>query len=234
MLVSHTKRFIYTKTAKTAGTSVEAFFEPFCREPGNQEFRPETESRVSSYGIIGYRGVLKRFARWPLIGEKWYAHMPAEQIKRRVGSKIWSEYFKFCVVRNPFDKVISGFHYFEKLQRHGDWDEINRLDSLPARFARWVETRVASRKILADRNRYVIHGKFCLDFVIRYERLSEGIQHVCERVGIDRDVELPHLLAGYRPKKTRLDDYYDAKTRRIVEEVFDFELEHFGYRYEES
>jgi len=35
MLVSHRKKFIYTKTAKTAGTSVESYFEPFCLPEGD-------------------------------------------------------------------------------------------------------------------------------------------------------------------------------------------------------
>ena len=30
MLVSHQKKFIFTKTKKTEGTSVESFFEPYC------------------------------------------------------------------------------------------------------------------------------------------------------------------------------------------------------------
>ena len=33
MLVSHARKFIYTKTLKTAGTSVEVFLEPYCRPP---------------------------------------------------------------------------------------------------------------------------------------------------------------------------------------------------------
>ncbi|KPA10844.1 hypothetical protein MHK_008953, partial [Candidatus Magnetomorum sp. HK-1] len=34
MLVSHRHKFIYTKTFKTAGTSVESYFEPFCMNDG--------------------------------------------------------------------------------------------------------------------------------------------------------------------------------------------------------
>ncbi len=44
MLVSHRHQFIYTKTHKTASTSVEAYFERFCFPPGDafilQHHRP--------------------------------------------------------------------------------------------------------------------------------------------------------------------------------------------------
>jgi hypothetical protein len=33
MLVSHQRKFIYTKTVKTAGSSVESYFEPYCISP---------------------------------------------------------------------------------------------------------------------------------------------------------------------------------------------------------
>ena len=38
MLISHRKQFIYTKTAKTAGTSVESYFEKYCMPEGKWQF----------------------------------------------------------------------------------------------------------------------------------------------------------------------------------------------------
>ncbi len=56
MLVSYRKKFIYTKTAKPAGTSVESFFEQYCMPEGEWEFTHASEEYVSKEGIIGYRG----------------------------------------------------------------------------------------------------------------------------------------------------------------------------------
>ena len=53
MLISHRHRFIYTKTIKTAGTSVEIYFEEACIPPGSDIERghgiPET---VTEAGVI--------------------------------------------------------------------------------------------------------------------------------------------------------------------------------------
>lgn len=52
MLVSHLKKFIYTKTVKTAGTSVEAYFERYCILPGDFRVTHTREEYVSSGGIV--------------------------------------------------------------------------------------------------------------------------------------------------------------------------------------
>ena len=55
MLISHRKRFIYTKTVKTAGTSVESYFEPYCMREGEWSFSHSRAEYVSEAGIVGIR-----------------------------------------------------------------------------------------------------------------------------------------------------------------------------------
>ncbi len=31
-----------------------------------------------------------------------------------MGKDTWNAYFKFTIVRNPFDKIVSAFYHFEK------------------------------------------------------------------------------------------------------------------------
>jgi len=107
MLVSHRYKFIYTKTVKTAGTSVESYFEPYCMKEGEWSFAHSRDEYTSETGIIGYRG--------NQIPDDcvYYNHMPAQKIKNLLGEDIWNSYFKFCVVRNPFSKAAS-YYYFEE------------------------------------------------------------------------------------------------------------------------
>ena len=107
MLISHRYRFIYTKTTKTAGTSVESFFEEFCMPDGEWTESHRRDEYVSPAGVVGYRGNNPE-------GKKWWNHMPAASIKELVGKAIWDSYFKFCVVRDPFDKCISAFCHLGK------------------------------------------------------------------------------------------------------------------------
>ena len=60
MLISHRHRFIYTKTIKTAVTSVEAYFEPYCMAEGAWQESHSRAEHVSPEGIVRFRGLCRR------------------------------------------------------------------------------------------------------------------------------------------------------------------------------
>ncbi|RMH18328.1 MAG: hypothetical protein D6698_07185 [Gammaproteobacteria bacterium] len=230
MLVSHRKKFIYTKTAKTAGTSVELFFEPYCLPANSISHSHERGTYVGESGIVGYRGRNS-------FGHKWFNHMPAYRIKQLLGEEVWEEYFKFCVIRNPFDRLVSAFYHCERVRA-----EPLRLDNLRRKW-RFGKVRVQGtteierfRSWLAaggdmnDRDKYLIDGKVCVDYFIRYDSLSEGVQDVCTRLGISYDPErLPRLKSGLRNNVIPLEDYYDAKSIELVRSRYALEIEMFGF-----
>lgn len=104
LLVSHRKKFIFIKTAKTAGTSVESYFERFClpEDAWTQvHFRDEVNCEA---GMIGARGP-------GASKSKLRNHMSATQIKPLLDSSVWDGYFKFSVIRNPFDLIVSSYFF---------------------------------------------------------------------------------------------------------------------------
>lgn len=232
MLVSHLKQFIFTKTSKTAGTSVEVYFEPYCLPRGEWEFRHARPEYDSSTGIIGYRGPGLDLNR-----VRWWNHMPAQHIRSRVGADVWDRYFKFTVVRNPFDKVVSAFHYFrgkrgtngirtrvEDLMYRLRWPNEEERDR--NRFKAWVRRG----RLPIDRDRYLIDGDICVDYFIRFERLEDGIRHVCDSVGIPFEPDrIPRLKMGARDGNFR--SYYDLETAERVAHAYRFEMDFFGYEW---
>lgn len=165
--------------------------------------------------------------------------MPAVLIKKQIGEKIWDSYFKFCTIRNPFEKLVSGFAAIDcnaakrrlnnqKKQSFVPYDGFVFQesgisgDSPVERFRNWI--RNGGENI--DRDKYLIDEKICMDYFIRYEDLENGIKHVCDEV----DVEfLPGLIlrlkSGIRDCSVPIKDFYDQETRKIVEEKYKFELE---------
>jgi Sulfotransferase family len=230
MLVSHRKRFIYTKTAKTAGTSIEVYFEPYCAPEGEWTFQHGHAEYESDSGIIGYRG--KKDGE-----KKWFNHMPAATIQRQLGKAIWDEYFKFCVVRNPFDKLVSAFHFAEA-QKSGSeaGEKLRTRVKTTGNFShqRPVEERFRSWLLQGtfpmDRAAYTIDGKICMDYFIRYEEIEDGVKHVCEVLEIPFEPErIPSLKTGFRPRDLSLRDYYSPETIQLVVERYAFEFSNFGY-----
>lgn len=237
MLISHRKRFIYTKTYKTAGTSVEAYFEPYCMPEGEWEEKHLRDQYESDAGVIGYRGSPKDTASM-----KWWNHMPADLIKKRLADNDkWDHYFKFCVVRNPFDKVISAFHFQNKaLPNQSRWyyyrrrfmKRYNNLihNGMPPSMKKDFKDWLKAGKMYIDRDKYFIDNELCVDFFIQYEDLSGGIKAVCKQLNIPFEPErIPTYKAGIRPKK----DYsalYDEESIELVKQLFKFEVERFDYQ----
>ena len=228
MLISHRHHFIYTKTSKTASTSVESYFEPFCMpDDDSWQISHSRDTVESEAGIIGYRGSNSR-------GQKWHGHMAAEKIKEQIGDDIWGQYFKFCVIRDPFDKAVSAFHFAEYMQDQRSglaklFVKIKRFirgASAEKRFKKWV----ARSRFRDDRNKYMINNEVCVDYFIRYEELEKGIRDVCEKLGLPIELErLPKFKAGIRPQDRNLTSYYDKATAKRIAKQFSWEIETFGY-----
>ena len=73
-----------------------------------------------------------------------------------------------------------------------------------------------------------LRGNQIVDFVGRYESLQTDFDHCCERIGLPKQA-LPHRRraddrAAYR-------DYYDEKTKALVEQHFAADIKAFGYEF---
>lgn len=231
MLISHKYKFIFTKTVKTAGTSVEIYFEPYCVGPEEWTCQHGRDEYESDFGVVGYRGANQGH-------QKWWGHMPAEIIRDLVTPEIWESYFKFTVVRNPFDKMVSAWYHFVKprislLQKiqllvrepYNLHFLINKKYDIPL-FRKWI----CSGGKIKDRDKYIIDHCECVDFFIRYESLIEDIQKVCLILSIPWSPEkLGAFKKGRRLEIIRLPEYYDSKTQKIVADEYEWECKKFGY-----
>ncbi len=246
MLVSHRKKFIFIKTEKTAGTSVEAYFEPYCLPEEEWAFSGPRDQYVGETGIVGARGNWARH-------QEFYSHMPAHAIKSKVGSSVWENYYKFTIIRNPFDMIVSYFHHLETIfanTRFVDlptrrkvhrllWAlQVPNVGESAERFRTWVR-----REDWLDRwfkglypgfvnncEKYVINGDVCVDDFIQTEDIHAGIERVCSSLDIPYEPSrLPNLKSGNRPTHLDYKAYYDEATARIIADQYRKEIDMFDY-----
>jgi hypothetical protein len=215
VLVSHIYKFIYIKNRKVAGTSVEVFFEKYCLDPKKEyKVHHERDECVSEFGIVGGRegGKCERFEN----------HMPCHVISDVLGKKMFKKYFKFCVVRNPYDKMVSAFHHLVKGTNEENYKE---------EFKKFCANKGSTTNCIYNcikKNRSPICNYF-----IRYENLIEDIKRVCEILRIkEYDLSsLPNFKSEYRKEKRHYREYYDEETRKIVYEKHKAEFDYFKYEF---
>lgn len=143
-------------------------------------------------------------------------HTSALTTKKIAGDR-WEKYFKFCVIRNPFDKIVSTFFYFNKVKN----DTVTE-------FRNWVKDE--NTKLLFDRNMYLKNSTICVDKFIRYEYMANDLSETCSILGIDYNSEnLKVINRGTRDMSYSIVELYDTETIKLVKKIYDFELEYFNY-----
>jgi hypothetical protein len=232
VLVSHLYNFIYIKNYKTASSSVEAFFGQYCIDPltiSSYSFDDSREEEISEYGILGSRSGIKQMIH-PIRNTKWVNHMNSTDIKKEIGETIFNNYFKFCVIRNPYDIMVSSYH----------WDIFLKNITSDTTFSSYCKLYTflfeKKERVLYNRNnmsRILLDNQPICDYYIRYEYLKEDIRKVLDKLGItDYDLnKLPNHKSGIRPKDTHYRKYYDDETREIVYQLHKNEIKQFDYEF---
>ena len=249
MIISHRHKFIFLKPRKVAGTSVEVALAQHC---GDADIVTPIAKFDRKWDEDHYTHLGKQ---WPGYGR----HATLRRVRKRLGREIWDDYFKFAITRNPWDLVVSQYHWATRRdegQPHKGavGRSLKRFWTMPLRVRRNFKVLGANlaRTILkmdvVTFEFFVTHmlryyepndpfyfdrsGAVGLDFLIRYEDLQSDYTSVCERIGLPPS-ELPSLKTKSRPERRHYSTYYDDRTRELVAKMYHRHIEHFGYRFEE-
>src|SRR6184192_2827023 len=230
MIISHKYKLIFIKTVKTAGTSIEVFLSKQC---GSMDIVTPIAPPVEGHQPRNYQGfinpipeILERphkllSALWHtfISREQFYNHMPASLVQKRVPGRVWNSYFKFCVERNPWDKVLSHYHMHAAREGGGlSLDEYLARARFPINDFRYMDR--SGSEIIVDR-------------IVRYENLLVELGEVFAQLNIPFDGTLGVAAKSeYRAVRRPYQEVFNDQQRRIVEKAFVKEIELHGYRFE--
>jgi hypothetical protein len=229
MIINHQYKFIFIKTTKTAGTSLEIALSKFS---GSHDvvtpIAKEDEITRRSIGGSPPRGCripLKFYSKIDLLkslaGRGWKQfknHSTAAYIRDNVDPYIWNNYFKFSIERNPYDKAISRYCWSTKI--NGSEESILEfLDRIEA-------TKLSNWDI------YTINDKMAVDYVLRYEHLEQELQDLSKRLGLPCFLEsLPRAKGNYRKDKRHFSELLNSAAKERIEVVCAKEIRYFGFEW---
>jgi chondroitin 4-sulfotransferase 11 len=141
-----------------------------------------------------------------------------------------SKYFKFCFVRNPWERLVSNYFYKKKRT------DANRKKWKKSSFGDYVLKRHGPTSHMQSLAKYSqlywitdYDENICVDFIGRFENLQEDFNIVCDKIGIPKQ-ELPHTN---KSKHKHYTEYYDDETKEIVAKKYAKDIEYFGYKFGE-
>lgn len=230
MIISHRHQFIFIKTHKTAGSSLEMGLGELC---GPDDIISSMETNDASgipRNFHGTRLLGRLYARSKFLRklvnrhsrlvEPWYyEHMPAWRIRQQVGDNVWNSYYKFCFERNPWDKVVS--YYL--------WKKHGQGKALPD-FEKYVMTK--THRLPMDAGLYIDdEGQPMVDHVYDFHHLKEEVASLYDRLGLKVEASLPREKTGIKADRKPYQEYYTERTRDKVAEVFSREIALLGYTF---
>lgn len=161
----------------------------------------------------------------------------------------YKDWFKFSVVRNPFDRVVSV--YTDKIEKN-PVDRINRGDTSmqtcqkiilkalkrPLKLEEFANVSFEDfigvlPKIINDDWHFLRQSPFLVnsenkiiaDKIARFENFNEEVKPILETIGFTIET-MPHknktIHKSYK-------EYYNPNTRKIVEELYKEDLKNFNY-----
>lgn len=231
MIISHKHKYIFIKTTKTAGTSIEIALSKFCgAEDVITPLMPKDELLRQDYGGLGPQN-FERFRQlaeyskgdwWRLLSQGkrpkvtlFWHHITAKQIKARLSPDIWDNYYKFCFVRNPWDRAVS--RYFWNMERDGSQDTLDES--------------LKNNNPNSNFEIYSIDGQVSVDFAGKYESLLADFTTVCQKLNIPFDGELPRAKSTSRTTKKHYSDILSSAQADYIRQNCAQEVELFGYQY---
>jgi len=209
MIISHKHKFIFIKTKKTAGTSLEIALSAIC---GDEDvITPISPIDEKARADLGYLGA----QNYSEMG--FFNHMSAQKASTLISADVWSSYYKFCFERNPWDKVISWYYWEIKNGRPMSFDHFMGSGHF---------TKVGG---LAGYDLYTDkQGSLMVDDVYLFENMTQEITKIQNRLGVVLP-KLPHAKSHYREDKQPYAQVYTDQYRDLVLQAFKREIARFNY-----
>jgi len=126
----------------------------------------------------------------------------------------WENYFSFGVVRNPWDRIVSAYHFSIKTKQF-----IGTFDDYVQRFAHGD---------LRTRKQYAQHDmiKNC-NYVIRFEHLQEDLNDVCNHLNM-LPVQLLHI---WKTDHSPYTEMYNDEQKQIIADASSGDIEEYGFTF---
>ena len=209
-------------------------YEPFCTKL--IFYRIPKNASTSVYDQLGSSNIIKQNEK--LINcnadqnlyKRWFSptHLKPEELKKITGLNL-NDFFSFCIVRNPWDRVVSMYFFCKKHDLHSlygideDYDfnffckTLNKYKNDKYFIACHSQSQWAKRSYAPSR-------------ILRFENIQEEFKQMVEDIGLQGvSKNLPHKN---KTNHKHYSSYYTKETIDLIEQIFIEDIKNFGYSFE--
>lgn len=216
-MISHLHKCIFIHITKCAGSSVEHGLGAYCKD-----------FRSANYeNAFGWCPKLKLYMQ----------HATPQQMLDTglIERADWDRYYKFIVVRNPWDRAYSDYFW------------VMRNSSANGSFSDFISAKGNFSNVLIRtpenfRGEHLYHQKdyffvdgapIQYDSIIRYEALTQGLETAAQDLNLPPAAFASHI--NNSPKRIRhYSHFYSDGRKRLVETEFKHDISFLNYAFEDG
>lgn len=196
------KPFILIHIAKSAGSSISKTLAAYIGEP-REKYRTGNHKFIRATGI--------------------------EYIIPNI-----SNYFIFSIIRNPFARTVSFYHYKQQIRQppHNlsinisfeEWIDMKGYTEIPH-----MHTQLCRRVGFSNECGVKLEIHPIINFIGKLESINDDWITICRELGINPD-DCP-LMHDKKSKHYPYEEYYNSRTRSIIENYFAIDFKLFNYSF---
>ena len=215
-MISHKHKCIFIHISKCAGSSIETAF----------GIDISDNSEKNNKHLFGWNEKLKMHLQ----------HATPNNLLENglINLEIWNSYYKFIVIRNPYDRAYSDYFWLRKEQFIND------------SFSNYLNGKGKFEKVLSEKNilyrgdhlypqkEYFFYNGKIIDYdsVIYFEEIKKGLNKVCSDLSLPSTFFDRKINMGKRKKHYSF--FYNKKRIKLVEELYNDDLEFFDYSFKDK
>tara|TARA_Y100000593_G_scaffold94543_1_gene194155 strand:+ start:412 stop:1020 length:609 start_codon:yes stop_codon:yes gene_type:complete len=202
-MISPDKKFVFTHIGRSGGASIEAALKDVGLKKPHLSDMYSDKSKILEF---------KASQHWLSVEEQFV-----------IGEDLWEEYFKFTIVRNPWDRLVS--QYFGHVIK-----EVPGLSFEDYLIKSFVKKEYHDYERFTEPSMYWItddDDNLMVDYIGKFETLQEDFDIICDKIGIERRI----LGQTGKSKREHYRTYYNDYTQELVYNYFKADIEEFGYEF---
>ncbi|KJD33390.1 hypothetical protein PK35_05900 [Tamlana nanhaiensis] len=209
MVISKNKKFIFIHIPKSAGTSIQSALELNLNNE-NHWAVSKTTKHQSLKDLITL-----------------YEH--SNFLEKLVQDFSFLNYYKFAVVRNPFDRLLSLYNYLKKYEVRKEIKSVETFEEFIEKLEdenSWVSGLYSAKTQLS----YLVdmQGVMSIDLVGRFENIPFFLNELEAKIDMKLELKQMNVSQLVKPSYRQV---YSTYSRKIIEDKFVDDLNSFNYEF---
>jgi len=137
----------------------------------------------------------------------------------------WNNYTKFCFIRHPYDRLLSGWNHIKKIFNYNillkdyinkDQNSVSDIEHSHIFFEQYMQIMLPN-------------GECGVDIIGRFEYLEQDFIEILKKIGVKQIIHIPKKVNVSRPNRSEK-IILNSDVIRRANEIFKNDFEKFHYK----